>query len=695
MLQENMHVCLTQFVTKGDNNKTAGVETSIACPRTPGGDACELHSSMTAEPISESFHQGKMVANPTQMSTENNQSFKNSSGVCNTEENCPSCDHNKTFVVGQIGETNRCIKNKPYRERTIGLKNNTDRNEELMKYDFVGDAETYTALPRKNLNFCCQNNYQVQKGAPCSVTRSILEDKTYKNSKQHNNVTSNLHVTDVTGGLDHEQIHFKSCQHGPQSENMRNVMLQNSLVTKQLELSDHCCDVSRSKVVENQENVDFNNNDMAAVCPGHNKNYNKMILSTASDSYIQSVNGIDTNIHSQNSTDPASNLCGNKNKQQCVGTTSTRVLQVHNLEPIVMLERISAGDITPKIASDKPLVHCKVLDKLNSVNNIDMHKCNTDTIEKMNNIKNNTAETHKNKAKQVLLEYTKTISKSTCTTPSLSKIATEKSTQSSKVQNSSGSISLEVLSNKKDGLQQTDNKTRNTEATDTENEKLFNQLQSQTTDKFAPSKAKAISNGSTDTFIKPLATAPRRKVRMTPKLGSDILPQAIALKVNCKTKSQAADTEQNDVESEFDFKLLRTFRQTKQKCYPGSSNFDSTSEISLKNIPRKVFTKECVTKSFPVSSQNKCSGWCVTPQTPDKQRCVPPRPAFSDCGSRRPVFDSPLSVKSVGKLAKRTLDDSGIYSPGNNLNVSPGGSSGNIAPDKRSRLFSYFSRKNT
>ena len=193
-------------------------------------------------------------------------------------------------------------------------------------------------------------------------------------------------------------------------------------------------------------------------------------------------------------------------------------------------------------------------------------------------------------------------------------------------------------------------------------------------------QATAVFKDISEPFVKPRAPPPRRKVRVTPQLGSGKLPTFHRKQKEATTIEQNIDN--SDIESEFDFELLKTAKEKRIQHFLETSK-DNNSCTSENVTERKSnnFGRESSSKNSnklnlsSLSSKSRCSDWSTVTVTPTKRQTVLPRPAFSDCGSRRPVFDSPISVKSVGRTHKRTLDDSGICSPGNGLNVSPGASS--------------------
>ena len=474
-----------------------------------------------------------------------------------------------------------------------------------------------------------------------------------------------------------------------------------------------------------------------------------------SNLHTQTVNSSGLNLEIQNkpnSTDHMNhsknnNLGGEKDSithSKFVTRNIDRVLQIQNTQPYVMLERISAatcGEIQTT-SQNKQLICEKssesVIGSNTSIENTpDLSKC-TNTDNKDEEVCMD-SEVNKAKAKRVLLEYRKAVSKSTLTTPSLSKIATSDKAEL----NSSTHLNIPTLQPNKRGsgnVKQTANKitetqtmqqqgtdrdiiesmksnqskvmiqpetseksnpanakakAKQTEDNTTETEKrqqesancdisksmktcqskiLSNPENSETcTPDKANAKPKVAPEDISELFVKPNAPPPRRKIRVTPQLGSGKLPTFPRKRK--EATSQAYDTDNSDIDSEFDFELLKTAKQNTLQQFLDSNG--SSSVISRKSIPHtNTCSKRCLNKlnSLTVSSQIRCSDWSAIQVTPTKRQTVLPRPAFSDCGSRRPVFDSPVSVKSAGRIRMRALDDSGIYSPENGLNVSPGAS---------------------
>ena len=436
-------------------------------------------------------------------------------------------------------------------------------------------------------------------------------------------------------------------------------------------------------------------------------------------------------------------------KNDSLSTTHIdRVLQIQNTQPYVRLERISATPCSQNQTTSQNKQNfgkaSETVDNssMSTENPLDISKNkNADTDDNAASLE---PEAKKTKAKRLLLAYTKAVSKSTLTTPSLSNIASRDDAEL----NNNINLNAPKLQPAKRGVsnvKQTLNKTTETQTT-TKNEILpqhsaSNQIstspksQSETYGKDASDKgsvlesqaantpkrtekkqqeriksgslsvksyhsnvrsqsgssgrctpgndianAKAASKDMPEPFVKPRAPPPRRKVRVTPQLGSGKLPTF--QRKQREATAHGYDTDNSDVESEFDFELLKTAKQNRILQFLDTSVNDnnSCSGISAKSKPHTK-TMTCSKRSWSklnlltVSSQSRCSDWSAIPVTPTKRQNVLPRPAFSDCGSRRPVFDSPISVKSVGRINKRALDDSGIYSPENGMNVSPGASS--------------------
>ena len=773
MLQENIHVCLAQVAAR-DDPKTSDFNTPTAVPATPKGDASELRSYKAVEQTPESRHQCQPVCHPTEISEKNNHTFND---VARDRDN-------DRAAVCKSGNTNYCRVCKAYDNINADSQKDLNNNGGKVKSDFeicnemntIGN-ETNTicndnehhlmavqqALPSNGVHYH-QTDHQIQS---CRSHTNAERDQACGSFKQQTIPVPTLHVCNVKEPYHCQQSYVKPSQNRTETENRDNI--QGCM---------HNADSKLAKVFNGERNkeIDLNNNDITLT--GQTVYSRNGACCTRTVGIDSETGGAKTNVQNIRNLNTVENVCTDNNisrKKQLkyLGVNLDRVSPRCFTEPFVMLERISAGEIY----SERSLAH-----KSGSEQNV-----TTKTGGSVKNDKEDSRgiEQDKNKARRVLLGYTNAVSKSTCTTPSLSKL-TEDSQESTKSHNinlnavetanavwgvddsdcsrakqTTGSVSSEVLQKTRNCLQpksfdssdcckvkeptsstsdvlqkqrinlyqneketsastkenETDKitigqvksqtgppasnlpsqvKTRlGTPASSTPSqaktplEKSASNTPSQTKAWFGtsasttPSQAKArlgasasntTSNTKTpqgchnDTFVKPLATAPRRKVRMTPNLGSDKLTRATISKIS--EDLATANDEQSDIESEFDFQLLQTSRQSKHH-FSGSSKNKTASETSVKGN-RETSTMDCMRS---MSSQNKCSDWTVTPMTPEKRQCVPPRPAFSDCGSRRPVLGTPMSVKSVGKLRKRTLDDSGIYSPGNMMPISPGGSS--------------------
>ena len=434
-------------------------------------------------------------------------------------------------------------------------------------------------------------------------------------------------------------------------------------------------------------------------------------------------------------------------KNNSLSTTNIdRVLQIQNTQPYVRLERISSTPFNQNLTTSHNKQNLGNLYASETVDNSNLSIENTPDISKCKKTDKDDkaacleSEANKTKAKRIVLAYTKAVSKSTLTTPSLSNIASRDDIELNN-NNNSDAPKLQPTKRGVSIVKQTVSKTTETQTT-TKNEILpqhsaSNQIstsprsqsgtyekdasdkgsvlenqavntpkrtekkqqeriksgslsvksyhtkvtsQPVSSEKYIPVKDMTVSKDMQEPFVKPRAPPPRRKVRVTPQLGSGKLPTF--QRKPKETASKRYDTDNSDVESEFDFELHKTAKQNRIKQFLETSitDIDGCSEISAKSKPHTK-TMTCSKRSWSklnlltVSSQSRCSDWSAIPVTPTKRQTVLPRPAFSDCGSRRPVFDSPISVKSVGRFNKRALDDSGIYSPENGMNVSPGASS--------------------
>ena len=783
MLQENIHVCLAQVAAR-DDPKTSNFNTPTAVPETPKGDANELHSYKAVEQMPESWHQCQPVCHPTKISEKNNHTFSNVARYgdndradvckCRNTNYCRACkayDNRNTDPQKdlnnnggninsdfEIGNEMNAIGNEM---NTIGNETNTICNDNEHHLMAVPQA-----LPSNGVHYH-QTDRQIQS---CRSHTNAERYQACRNLKQQSNPESTVHVCNVKEPYHCQQSYVKPSQNQTETESRDNT--QGCM---------HNADSKLAKVFNGDRNkeLDSNNNDIT----GKDRTvYLRNGACCTRTIGIDSGNdGANKNVQNIRNLNAVENVCtdniSRKKQLKYLGVNLDRVSPRCFTEPCVMLERISAGEINSRLTSEKSL----------APNSGSEQNVTTKTGISVKNDKEDSKgiEQDKNKARRVLLGYANAVSKSTCTTPSLSKL-TEDSQESIKSHNinlnavksantvwgvgnsdcsrakqPTGSSSSEVLPKTRNYLQpksfdssdsckvkeptsstsdvlqkrrinlyQTEKETSSSTKENETDKITIGQEKSQTgppasnfpaqvktrlgtpasntlsqakaclgasasntpsqakapletSASTTPSQAKAClgasasnitSNTKTpqgrhnDTFVKPLATAPRRKVRMTPNLGSDKLTRATISKIS--EDLATANDEQSDIESEFDFQLLQTSRQSKHHFF-GSSKNKSASETSVKGN-RKTSSMDCARS---MSSQNKCSDWTVTPMTPEKRQCVPPRPAFSDCGSRRPVLGTPMSVKSVGKLRKRTLDDSGIYSPGNMMPISPGGSS--------------------
>ena len=422
-----------------------------------------------------------------------------------------------------------------------------------------------------------------------------------------------------------------------------------------------------------------------------------------------------------------------------------RVLQIENTQPYVGVERFSATPCSqnPTVSLNKQ--NLGNASEIANNTNVSTEKTPDISKNSDKNANSACVEsgTNKTKAKRVLLEYTKAASKSTgtLTTPSLSNIAAkddeeQKNDEYSNVpklqRNERGASKVkETLSKTTETQTATENETTQRLLSDTsvksrsevpknnscDKDNDMNKPTANTptkTDKkqhdsanigngksikghdlcvssraessklYSPLKdnpqATAVSKDISEPFVKPRAPPPRRKVRVTPQLGSGKLPTFHRKQKEATTTEQ--DIDNSDVESEFDFKLLKTAKEKRIKHFfdtskdNNSCTAENVTERKSNNFARESSSKNLNTLNVSsLSLKSRCSDWSAVAVTPTKRQTVLPRPAFSDCGSRRPVFDSPISVKSVGRTLKRMLDDSGICSSGNGLNVSPGASS--------------------
>lgn len=432
---------------------------------------------------------------------------------------------------------------------------------------------------------------------------------------------------------------------------------------------------------EHQGITDFNNNKVL-------QNQNEVVeeMGNDNDSNTDEIKAGHSSSYATHPTD-ITDQTNHRTTEACLASNTDRDLQEPNSLPYTKQGEIF---ITGQQSAPEPTKGLKIIVdkcKLNAVNKQNSKTGAAVYFSEGDNKINTGPVSSCVKAKRVLLEYTKSVSKSTCTTPSLSKIATEEN----EINIPNKSVTHEVAPKILDNLQQTESESVENEKIqleETEREmKKKQQIDKPGKSVLRPSENTnpatlerktevKVGKDTTNTFVMPSAAAPRRKFRRTPQLGSDTLTESTL--VNKVKKHQ--DTDQSDIESVFDLMLLKTANKNKLRQVSENPDADDGC-LSLTSAECEHYKKSNITErlkkvnSLVVSSQRRCSDWSVLPVTPTRRQTVPIRPAFSDCGSRRPVFDSPLSVKSVGKIRKRILNDSGIHSPTNTLKISPRSSS--------------------
>ena len=694
----------------GLEKRTATFPTAL----TSAGDGCHYQptSLNDKETLAEKLVEGSKVVSSAKMSVENNDSFENLNQ--NAKSDCSVCrgkghskDENYTNPQLQKNGEDRGTNDKTlYSKSVMQSCVNAEKPNSKFLNSQVCDKEIYYAEPlfRVNKN---QNETNIQQDLRALSGQTDAGSNRNANEKLRNVVDNDVH--DAGGRCFHKETYNKSSQNYEQNsyQNLKqntNVQTCRKFVCDSLTQSSG---VNISKFV--LDNTDFNNNDMS--CENRNnlkENVNCHIgNNTLEVQTKQSVNHlfnknqgkILSERNSSNSVDINASEIEMYGKQQQYTTSNIdRVLQTDPLQPFVRLERISVAskghntvEIAPNVCGTAPDTSHKNCDNTYIVlETLPKNSRNTNTshLSEVGKTGAPSSEFPKEKAKRVLLGYTRAVSKSTCTTPSLCQIAAEQQQSSPGVENSLNTVNNKILPSKKSQLQQTNREVTETkkvqpaesktEISSNINTKIENvnsntksksQLNHQIINDCTPVKANPVFKDETNTFVKPSAAAPRRKFRMTPQHGSEKFPKT----AHSNTKSQALNSDQSDVESEFDFKLLKIAKQTRQKQFSSQSDCDNFSQLSTDSLTKPIGDDN--TKCLSKSLHDRCAVWSVVPVTPKKRPCVPARPAFSDCGSRRPVFDSPMSVKSVGKLRKRGLDDSGIYSPGNTLAISPGGTS--------------------
>lgn len=168
-------------------------------------------------------------------------------------------------------------------------------------------------------------------------------------------------------------------------------------------------------------------------------------------------------------------------------------------------------------------------------------------------------------------------------------------------------------------------------------------------------------------FVKPIALPPKNKVRITPLISSGNRPSANSIG-DANNSSEVNYDSDASINSEFDLTLVQNIKSRPDvvSCYKplGHASNLIKSQNNVKKIDRCVEGR----------ARNEADQWAVHPCSPENpQPSIPPRPAFSDCGTRRMVLQNPSldSVRSHGVKRRYSLDDSGIHSPQGILSYSP------------------------
>lgn len=174
-------------------------------------------------------------------------------------------------------------------------------------------------------------------------------------------------------------------------------------------------------------------------------------------------------------------------------------------------------------------------------------------------------------------------------------------------------------------------------------------------------------------FAKPVALPPKCKVRVAPKVSSKgnvtvaSLSSTLQNEPDLNNNSEKDDELECSLKSAFDLSLVRKIKATPPK--PDHKALGQPSQVirSQNNVRR-------VDKLVERRPRNEADQWTVHPCSPQNQHpVIPPRPAFSDCGTRRLVLhnQSAESLRSHGQKRRLSLDDSGIHSPPAMLTSSP------------------------
>ena len=183
------------------------------------------------------------------------------------------------------------------------------------------------------------------------------------------------------------------------------------------------------------------------------------------------------------------------------------------------------------------------------------------------------------------------------------------------------------------------------------------------------------SKQPTNLFVKPLAAPPRKRVRLTPVLGSRT--QLNNLNNSDRKKITVyAESSCSDVESEFDCQLVKAMKNVNRKTDNRLNTNHSLKYGAGGNKIKSQNNTSKLDKFLDDTTHDATYMWRMAPTTPQSQQVIPARPAFSDCGMRRlNVLDSPYSVKSVGCLGKDSFHENDIDMQEEIRQTSPGNSS--------------------
>ncbi|KAL4225603.1 bouquet formation protein 1 [Mactra antiquata] len=153
-------------------------------------------------------------------------------------------------------------------------------------------------------------------------------------------------------------------------------------------------------------------------------------------------------------------------------------------------------------------------------------------------------------------------------------------------------------------------------------------------------------------FVKPIARAP--KVRVMPNLGPSGCSKMPTKVIRQKLGQSRSITSECDKQLRSDLnKITLNPGKTSHRPINVQQHGMSRSFVKSQNNVRHL------DKYIEQSQGNAADKWQVHPVTPGKQKILPARPAFSDCGTRRYSFTTSSAINSPKSIRKRSVDDSG------------------------------------